>query len=643
MKNDRNSMIPQSAQGAPTRGRLALAVALGLAALNSAHAFEFSSGAFSGTVDTTVTYGVGVRVAERADDLVGKCSFPTCFVQVAPGVVAPLAAVPNPVQRAARGRFSVNSDDGNLKYDDGDIISNLVRVTSELSWTYGDNVGGLIRGTAFYDFENNRRDDISDLAKKRIGRDVQLLDAFVYFNGTPGGREATLRLGRQVVNWGESTFITQGINVINAVDVARLRTPGAELKDALLPLDMVWASAQLTDSLSVEGLYMLEFEELEPEPSGTYFSTNDFAALGGEFLMLNFGLVPPPADFRACGAILSSPTTGPGAIGSSDIRRISCTAAVGRLPDRYASRWGQYGLAARYFSEALNNTEFGFFFLNYHSRLPLLSGRAVSNSFGPPSAGYFAEYPENIKLYGVSFNTLVEQFGVAVQGEVSYRPNVPLQIDDVELLFAALSPLNVAIPQPYLRFTSQLGSLRPGQEIRGWERHKLSQAQVTFTKVFGPGNVLRADQIAAVLEFGATKVWDLPPQSVLRYQGDGTDVCGGGDVNSGFGRCPAQQIGGFPDQFSWGYRSQIRADYNNFLGSPFNVSPRLAFNHDVKGTTPGPGGNFIQSRRSLSVGVEANYLNQWSVDLAYTNFFGAGSFNLIRDRDFVGFTARYAF
>jgi hypothetical protein len=170
MKNDRNSMIPQSAQGAPTRGRLALAVALGLAALNSAHAFEFSSGAFSGTVDTTVTYGVGVRVAERADDLVGKCSFPTCFVQVAPGVVAPLAAVPNPVQRAARGRFSVNSDDGNLKYDDGDIISNLVRVTSELSWTYGDNVGGLIRGTAFYDFENNRRDDISDLAKTSPAR-----------------------------------------------------------------------------------------------------------------------------------------------------------------------------------------------------------------------------------------------------------------------------------------------------------------------------------------------------------------------------------------------------------------------------------------------------------------------------------------
>lgn len=48
------------------------------------------------------------------------------------------------------------------------------------------------------------------------------------------------------------------------------------------------------------------------------------------------------------------------------------------------------------------------------------------------------EYPEDIKLYGISFNT---SFGaISVQGEIAYRPNLPLQIDDVDVAFAALQP-----------------------------------------------------------------------------------------------------------------------------------------------------------------------------------------------------------
>jgi hypothetical protein len=242
----------------------------------------------------------------------------------------------------------------------------------------------------------------------------------------------------------------------------------------------------------------------------------------------------------------------------------------------------------------------------------------------------------------VSFNTTVGP-GIAVQGEVSYRDNVPLQIDDVELLFSALSPLNALIPQPGNRFISQLGSLGPGEEIQGWDRHELSQFQVTLTKVFGPGNFLQAEQIAAVAEFGATKVWDLPDEAILRYQGDGTDTGGGPDAISGALRNPETLTDGFATSFSWGYRAAVRADYNNAFGSAFTLSPRIAFNHDVNGTTPGPGGNFIEDRKSLTFGVEANYLNQWSADVSYTRFYGAGIFNLISDRDFVAFSARYSF
>ena len=63
----------------------------------------------------------------------------------------------------------------------------------------------------------------------------------------------------------------------------------------------------------------------------------------------------------------------------------------------------------------------------------------------------------------------------------------------------------------------------------------------------------------------------------------------------------------------------------------------------MNGTTPGPGGNFLEDRKSLTVGVETFYLNEWSIDLSYTSFFGGGIFNQIADRDFAGIAVKYAF
>ena len=75
----------------------------------------------------------------------------------------------------------------------------------------------------------------------------------------------------------------------------------------------------------------------------------------------------------------------------------------------------------------------------------------------------------------------------------------------------------------------------------------------------------------------------------------------GPDVNSGNGNNPETQFNGFPTAFSWGYRVAARADYNNAFGTAFTVSPRVAFNHDVNGTTPGPGGNFIDGREEITI------------------------------------------
>src|ERR1019366_451101 len=79
-----------------------------------------------------------------------------------------------------------------------------------------------------------------------------------------------------------------------------LRTPGAELKEALLPVNMVKASLGIAKNVTIEPFWLLEFRRNELEPAGTYFSTNDFATRGGNNVFLGFGTLP---DSGTLGAI----------------------------------------------------------------------------------------------------------------------------------------------------------------------------------------------------------------------------------------------------------------------------------------------------------------------------------------------------
>lgn len=677
----------QPLRGILSRAPLATAVAAALlAAAPAAQAFEFSKGDFTGSIDTTVSYGISVRTEAPSTGLIGKSAFNPllCTQNVPLGAIAPGAArctstggVPgSAAQIAAPGRFSVNRDDGNVKYGENEAFSNAFKITSEASLKYND-WGAFVRASYFYDFDNTQRDDLTEAAQEKVGKDFRLLDAFVFKDFKIGEHAGTVRLGRQVVSWGESTFIQNGINVINPVDVSKLRVAGSELKEAFQPLDMIWGSFSFTDNLSVEALYMFEFEEIEIDPSGTYFSANDFASPGGTYVMLGFGVAPQPVNnpelfnstcFGGAGNVVNSDRYAGlsqryGAATAAQIITIGCGSSFPRIENRNADDGGQYGVALRYYSEALGNTDFAFYFLNYHSRLPLLSGRAVTGT-SANTGRFFVEYPEDIQMFGMSWNTSLPG-GVAWQGEISHRPNMPLQVDDVELLFAGLTPLNAFIAPQALQFSSQLGNYTFGQEVRGWREHEVTQVQMTFTKAFS--EVLGANQLALVGEIGATEVWDLPDQSVLRYEGEGTDTGGGASVANytyttipGVGQVPlaaltAQQgpkgglrnpqtlTAGFPTQYSWGYRFAARADYASAFGTPLTLSPRIAFNHDVNGITPGPGGNFLEGRKSGTLGMEANYLNKLVFDLSYTSFFGGKPFNQIADRDFASFSVKYSF
>lgn len=621
-------MTTKAGHPLPTKLRTAIVAGLmgcGMVAVQPAHAFGFDlfDGKVDGRLDTTLSYGISLRTTDPDEDLIGKAFFNPL-----------VGGLTNPEQRAALGRFSVNSDDGNLNFDDQwDVISNNLKAISELELTY-ENWGLFSRASYFYDFAYEGKDRFSDTAQFLVGERFQLLDAYVWGDFNIGDQFASIRIGRQAVSWGESTFIQGGINVINAVDVGKLRVAGAELREALLPQNMIWASFGLTENLSMEAVLLFEFEQIDPEPAGTFFSGNDFATPGGSFAMLGFGLTPQP---------VSNPDDFAAVCQSGAFLHPGCAAALPRAPnvtpDDDPDQWG---VAFRYFAPELNDTEFGFYYLRYHSRLPLISGVSVTDS-NPSSGRFFIEFPEDIDLFGASFNTTAFNQTLSIAGEISYRPDMPFQIDDVEVLFAGLSPLNALIPEPVNRFTNQLGQFGPGEVIQGYDRFEVSQFQTTFTSLIGSSNPLGADQIALVGEIGGTKVWDMPDKDILRLNGPGTDTGGGPDVNTGNLRNPETLTNGFADSFSWGYRLLARFDYNSAFGTAVTVSPQIAFNHDVNGTSPGPGGNFIEGRKSFTAQIGFNYLNEWSGLISYTNFFGAGIRNVVHDRDFVSAVIRYAF
>ncbi len=111
---------------------------------------------------------------------------------------------------------------------------------------------------------------------------------------------------------------------------------------------------------------------------------------------------------------------------------------------------------------------------------------------------------------------------------------------------------------------------------------------------------------------------------------------------TGFPQFAATPASAFADKFSWGYQVLGRLEYNNVLPN-VTMLPTVAFTHDVRGTTPLPLGNFIQDRKSITVAVEFIYRNAWSFEARYVNFFGAGRYNLLADRDFVATTIKYSF
>ena len=606
--------------GWPSWARVAILLVFAQPA--AAYQFKTDDPDFSATFDNTLSIGAAWRTQGRDPALIG-------------------------IANGGTSR-SVNEDNGDLNWSKGSLFALPLYYTGEVEMKYL-NLDFFTRFDYLYDQRIESNDKLGDTAKALDGSDFRLLDLFAGGRWDPAGdgRMLSARIGRQVLNWGESTFIPNGINTINPIDLRRLRSPGSELRNALLPLNTFWMSQDMSQGFTLEGYYQFEWSPTRIDPAGTYFSANDFASPDGEFVFAGFGRrrdfnrpIVPPIGATASIAQVFAPISG----------------------QVNAKNSGQFGVAARVFIPSWNNTELGFYGLNYHSRIPIVNGvrGTASNALAVGTARYFPEFPENINLYGMSFST-PGPFGIALQGEYSYRPNQPLALAGPEVLLATLGAPNSITGTGFVAAGGRpvpVAALVPtGTVVRGYQRVEQQQLQMTATKAFGP--TLGADQFTMVGEAGFTYL-GLP--NGVYFNGPGVFLpAPGSNTTTSYG---SFQTTGYATRFSWGYRLVGRLDYPNAIGAS-TMTPRIAFAQDVNGVSP----TFNQGAMALTLGVGFNYRQNWQADIAYTAYFGgrtisgidpapstatnpfppgqsraySSSTNPLKDRDFLAISVSYSF
>ena len=583
---------------------------LAIAAISAANAqaFEFNAGPVEAQLNTTLSYGIAMRTEDPNKGLV----HPGTLAAIHGGSASDYYSV---------GGNSYNADDGTLNYEKNDIFTNVVKGSMDLELVWG-NSGLFVRGSAFYDYEIMDEDPAFtpyiDEAKEAAGSGYDLLDAFVWHNFEVGNVPVSARLGRQVVSWGESTFIQGGINSINPVNASAARKPGVEVKEILLPVNMAYANIGLTDDLTLETFYQLEWEKTRPDACGTFFSTSDIAADGCGPVLL--------------GSDLSQEEYLAGYIDPS--QQLPVTERTD--PDE-PSDDGQYGLALRWYSEALGDTEFGLYYMNIHARLPAASIKVTSGDGDNLDATYHIEYVEDIQISGLSFSRGTES-GWSIGGEVSLKQDYPINWNGNELIAAANNASYGLLTQEAIA-ASDDGSIL-GDSLEGYDLYDVWQAQITFIKFFD--QVAGASRLSFVSEVGATYIQDL---------GDGVY---GRSSAFGFGASQeacAEQVGdqeqlnantsyctddGFIEEFAAGIRVKAALDYPGaLLGA--NLQPNFSLGYDH-----GTGEQFEDKRITTSLGLNFDYLNTYSGGIAYVMYDGS-DVDQLDDRDNVSLNVKVSF
>lgn len=712
------------------------ALALGAALLAPAQAANFEIGEAQFAWTTKLTAGAAWRMEGRDDAKVGKLNIPgqqfLCSNRGGDYSLGPndddcisLFGNREPNQRfvdARGGYFAALMDDGNLNFDNGDLVSAILKINTQLGIEYGDWTVKL-NYVGFYDDRIYNLDvthvntqyqpaseRLSDSIRTRSGLKGEFREAFILRNFEIGERAFSVSVGNQRVRWGEANLhLFNTLDTINPLDAILALQPGFNLNELAVPTGMVLFTADIVENVSAELIYQYDWDTTRVQPSGTFFSSADPAGIDTYRPVLSLGQFPedpnnqyiPGLPFR----LLSSSTR-------------NAPVAENLTP---ASDEGQYGIRVNWYAENLNDgTEFGFYYLNYHSRVPYFSileaeSTCLRNGLGDPLTSLLAcapfnphaggnafperdplpintstlllDYPEDIQMFGVSFNTTA--LGWSVSGEYSYRPNLPAQVlisdvfyagyqqafarNDVALGPEALASLGITLPVPTVgvvlpgaetfipsfltqyrgRTIANNNEYQPGEYVRGYEDLKVGQFVINALKLFP--STLGADDVTFLAELGFTHIVDMPKEGDIYFQGTlehthpspGADCTGFAEGTNCFDPAvvarinPTQQTDDFAEDFAAGVRFLVQFNYSNFLNSGVNLKPTVLWFEDVYGTTIFPVQNYVEGNRWIIPGFQFEIGQSLNGTLLYQLFDGAD--NQLQDRDNLSMSLTYSF
>jgi hypothetical protein len=688
---------------------------------------------------STFTLGAAIRTQERDNSLLGKLNVPGQQDLCNADDCLSLSGDPAPNQRlidAEGGFFFVNTDDGNMNYDRGDLVAALAKLNADVTATWR---GFVLRAEllAYFDAANanfsetkfnTRWQDASQPRSGEIERDLAVrFDYRSLFVGTAFDfldREINLSVGYQRIRWGEANLHLFGtVDAINPQDAILGRQPGLAINELNRPTASVLINTDIGFDTTLEMFYQLKWDPARPEPAGSFFSTSDIAGKG-EYAIIGLG------QFSEDPEGIAEPAP-PISVFSSSHRTINVPGQRAFAPPDD----GQYGVKlSRFFMDLNQGTEIGLYYANLHSRLPYLSAFAADRSCVRDTPGnanlvsaiisceglngtllpvqgreplpvdtlrLFLDYPRNVEMYGISFNTPAGRW--SLYGEYNYRPREAVQILLSDVVFAGLQPAfpqndfpvaplglspnliagalaglplpvqdiadiasgvvefllidpNVTIPGARTFVPDYLSGYRgveiqEGDYVRGYERLGVGQAVIGGTRLFST-NPIGAEDILMLLEAGFNHVRNLPdPMTELPLQGagdithpsPGADGTGAAPGQEGITQRinPTQQTDGFVTRFSWGVRGLIQAQYANVFRPGITLRPTLIFFADINGIAPSPAQNYVEGNRWLLPGLEFQFGQNFGGILQYQYF--AGSRNLLRDRDNLSLTLNYSF
>ena len=419
------------------------------AAAGAAQAFEIDTGNpdLQMRWDNTVRYNLGMRAQSQDSNIIG----------------------------------SPNYDDGDRNFSNGSLVTNRLDLLSEFDFIYKRNMGFRVSGAGWYDnayssLDNNITATANTLVNglpapgvlspytKRYAKGVsgEFLDAFAFANFDAGDVPISVKAGQHTVYWGDSLLLGGAIHGVsyaqNPLDVWKgFATPGSEAKELFRPRGGITLQAQPLKDLSVAGQWFYNWQADRIPESGSYLTIQDPLNFGGDSFI--FGPNPLAAQIPGAPAYLRLWR-------GYDIK-----------PPTNSGSLGDWGISARWSPEWLDGT-LGFYYRNATDVFPQamatpgvipLPAAACTPRGGVSLPGgtlcfvnpnattiadlqkygklglYNGAYGDNIHIFGI---TLAKSFyGVSVGAELSYRQNMPLASDPVQVLpaaFAALVPGSIA-------------------------------------------------------------------------------------------------------------------------------------------------------------------------------------------------------